>query len=102
MVAPDMSMTKGQSAGLHRRGVKDSACRFSMEGGRDDPKDDRWRSTTMDTTKERPTLATLQAQRQSIRRELAIVVKQIDQGERARARIAELIKLLEHGQPQAA
>jgi capsule polysaccharide export protein KpsE/RkpR len=56
----------------------------------------------MDNTKEHPTLATLQAQRQSLRHELAIVVKQIDQGERARARIAELIKLLEQGQRQAA
>ena len=56
----------------------------------------------MYTTKDRSTLATLQAQRQSLRRELAIVVKQIDQGERARARIAELIKMLEQGQHQAA
>ena len=55
----------------------------------------------MNTAKERSTLATLQAQRQSLRRELAIVVKQVDQGERAQARIAELIKLLEQGQRQA-
>jgi hypothetical protein len=56
----------------------------------------------MDTTKDRSTLATLQAQRQSLRRELAIVVKQVDQDECAQARIAELIKLLEQGQRQAA
>jgi hypothetical protein len=45
----------------------------------------------MDTTKERSTLATLQAQRHSLRRELAIVGRQIDQGERAQARIVERI-----------
>ena len=56
----------------------------------------------MDTTKDLSTLANLEAQRQSRRRELAIVVKQIDQGERTRGRIAELIKLLEQGQRQAA
>jgi len=102
MIEPNMPMTKGQTAGLLRRGLKGTAWCFSMDRGRADPRDDRWRTTTMDTTKERPTLATLQAQRQSLRRELAIVVKQIDQGERARARIAELIKLLEQGQHQAA
>ena len=56
----------------------------------------------MNTAKERSTLATLQAQRQSLRRELAIVGKQIDQGERAQARLVQRIKILEQGQRQAA
>ena len=56
----------------------------------------------MDMSKERSTLAALQAQRQSLRRELAIVGKQIDQGERAQARLVERIKILEQGQRQAA
>ena len=102
MIERNMPMTKGQTAGLPRRGVKGSAWCFSMDRGRADPRDDRWRSTTMDTTKDLSTLANLEAQRQSRRRELAIVVKQIDQGERTRGRIAELIKLLEQGQRQAA
>ena len=56
----------------------------------------------MDTTKKRSMLAALQAQRHSLRRELAIVGKQIDQGERAQARLMERIKILEQGQRQAA
>src|SRR5258708_3707414 len=102
MVEPDMSMTNGHTAGLPGHGVKDSACRFSMDRGRDDPRDDRWRSSTMDTAKKSSTLATLRAQRQSLRRELAIVGKQIDQGERAQVRLVERIKILEQGQRQAA
>ena len=56
----------------------------------------------MDTTKERSQLATLEAQRQALRRELAIVGRQIDHGERAQARLVERIKILEQGQRQAA
>src|SRR5229473_180239 len=72
MVEPKMSMTNGLTAGLPLRGIKDSACRFSMDRGRDDPGEATLRSSTMNTAKERSTLATLQAQRQSLRRELAI------------------------------
>ena len=56
----------------------------------------------MDTAKKSSTLATLRAQRQSLRRELAIVGKQIDQGDRAQVRLVERIKILEQGQRQAA
>src|SRR6516162_2188054 len=102
MIEPNMPMTKGQTAGLPRRGLKGSAWCFSMDRGRADPKDDRWRSTTMYTTKDRSTLATLQAQRQTLRRELAIVGRQIDEGERAQAQLLERIRILEKGQRQAA
>jgi hypothetical protein len=56
----------------------------------------------MDTTKERSTLPTLQAQRHSLRHELAIVGMQINQGEQAHARLVERIKILEQGRRQAA
>ena len=56
----------------------------------------------MYTTKDRSTLATLQAQRQTLQRELAIVGRQIDEGERAQAQLLERIRILEKGQRQAA
>ena len=56
----------------------------------------------MNTAKERSTVASLEAQRQSLRRELAIVGKQIDEDERTQARLNERIMILERSRRQAA
>jgi len=60
------------------------------------------RNSTMDTAQESSTLLTLQRRRQALRRELFHVQKQIDQVQRAQARLEERIQILEQGQRQAA
>ena len=56
----------------------------------------------MRTIKEHATLATLEARRQALLREVAEVLQQIAVAEQAQARLVERIKVLERGQRRAA